>query len=81
MLKIPENGHIGEEEGRRKKHIEENEPSAARPKSKDFRCEAGLCRVKISKKFSNREKDTPLSAIPPMEITVKACNATEMEYV
>ena len=48
-LKIPENGHIGEEEGRRKKHSEEKEPSAAKPKSKGFRYEAGLWRVKISK--------------------------------
>lgn len=41
--KMPENGHIGEEEGRRKKQSEAKEPSAAKPKSKGFRYEAGLC--------------------------------------
>jgi hypothetical protein len=35
-----ESGHIGDEEGRRKKHIAETEPSAAKPKSKRFRYEA-----------------------------------------
>jgi hypothetical protein len=33
-------GHIEEEEGRRKKQIEEMEPSAAKPKSKGLRNEA-----------------------------------------
>jgi hypothetical protein len=33
-------GHIEEEEGRRKKKIEEMEPSAAKPKSKGLRNEA-----------------------------------------
>ena len=47
MVKIAENGHIGEEDGRRKKQSEEREPSAAKPKSKGFRNEAGLGRVKI----------------------------------
>jgi hypothetical protein len=37
MARRPESGHMGEEEGRRKKQIEEKDPSAAKPKSKGLR--------------------------------------------
>jgi hypothetical protein len=40
MARRLESGHIGEEEGRKKKQIEEKEPSAAKPKSKGLRCGA-----------------------------------------
>jgi hypothetical protein len=41
MVNIPENSHIGEEEGRMEKQSAEEEPSATKPKSKGFRYEAG----------------------------------------
>jgi hypothetical protein len=47
---MPENGQIGDEEGRRKKQSEEKEPSAAKPKSKGFRYEAGLRSVRKTSK-------------------------------
>ena len=42
MAKRAESGHMGDEEGRRKKQREEKEPSAANPKSNGFRYEAGF---------------------------------------
>jgi len=47
MARIPENGHIGEEDGRRKKQSEAKEPSKAKPKSKGLRYEAALRGVEI----------------------------------
>jgi hypothetical protein len=46
MARRLETGHIGDEEGRRKKQIEEKEPSAANPKSKGLRYEAWIYKVK-----------------------------------
>ena len=42
MARRLESGHIGDEEGRRKKQREEKDPSAANPKSKGLRYEAGF---------------------------------------
>jgi hypothetical protein len=40
MAKRLEIGHKGDEDGRKKKQIEEREPSVAKPKSNGLRCEA-----------------------------------------
>src|SRR6266436_339925 len=49
MARTAENGHTGDEDGRRKKQSEEMEPSVAKPKSKGLRYAAVLRRLKISK--------------------------------
>ena len=52
MAKKPESGHMGDEEGRRKKQREEVEPSAANPKSNGLRYEAGFYDVETGEETS-----------------------------
>lgn len=71
IARILESGHSGDEEGRRKKQREEEEPSAAKPKSKSLRYEATFAALGYEE-HQTRSENTPLSAIPPIEMTVNA---------
>jgi hypothetical protein len=54
MAKRPESGHIGDEEGRRKKQSEEKEPSAANPKSNGLRYEAVFTMLRQGRRDRSR---------------------------
>ena len=54
MASRAESGHMGDDEGRRKKQREAKEPSAANPKSNGLRYEAGFMMLRQGRRHRSR---------------------------
>jgi len=82
MARIPTSGQIRAEDGSARKSIAAVAPRAAKLNSRRLRCEAveGYGQRVVWVGCIWERKSIRRSAIPPMEITVSACRATEMEY-